>query len=388
MKKNNKIIILMMSLILLLSSLNTVSFASSDSIKIVYFGVDACISCVKAEKHIESLMSKLKSKDINIELVTYNIINKDDEELLVRYNNYFDIKDDKYKLIPAVFLGEVALIGDEDIVSNLEDTIMLYHYNPSDYVDVDASNTSKSNKLSLTTMGIVLAGLMDGINPCSIAMMLFFISFLFMSKEDLSKKKVLFLGFSFALGTFIAYFGIGIGLFRFIYRFSNMQAIMKMVYLLLFIMGVYLACINTLDYINIKKGKDEKIRNQLNKNTKKKIHNIIKKFNSNNKVLYATAFTTALVISFLEFFCTGQVYLPVITYMIKNSQELNYVMFLILYNIAFISPLLLITILICLGKEVIDVSTILVTKLHLVKLVGAIFFSIVAIYSLLQVFLM
>lgn len=383
MKKQRFLVLLILFVLIFIT--NTFVFAKNTTIKVCYFGTKACISCLKTEKQVQKIIEKIEAENsaVKIDFIYYDTIDNDNEELLIKYNNCFGIEKDKFKLIPAIFVGDKYLIGEKDIEDGLEKILTDYTSNIFKYKDVDVSN-SCPNIIKLTTTGIILAGLLDGINPCSIAMMLFFISFIVMNKDDLNKNKILWLGLSFSLGTFIAYLGIGIGLFNFIYAFSNVKLMMIMFYILLAIMGLYLAYINLLDYKNIKAGKEENIKNQLNRKTKKKIHNIIKKQN-NKKMIYLTAFITAFIISFLEFFCTGQVYLPVITYMINNSNNINYILLLVLYNIAFITPLLLITLLIHFGKEVIDISTVLVSKLHLIKLVGAIFFIFVTIYSVIQV---
>lgn len=385
MNKAKKILALTLIFVIGLSS--TVFASNNKSIKVNYFGTDACLSCAKTEREMKSLIDELRERGVFIELIMYDTLDDEDEELFLKYNNHFNVVEGKYKVVPAVFIGDSYLIGDKDIKDGLEDEIMHFYENMDKYKEIDIEGSSADSMVNLTTLGIFVAGLLDGINPCSIAMMLFFISFLFMTKDNTSKSKILILGFFFALGTFIAYLGIGIGLFKFIYFFSNMQIIMKGFYLLLFLMAIYLAYINILDYINIKKGKEEEIKNQLSRNMKRRIHSVIKKYNSNSKLIYLTAFVTAFVISFLEFFCTGQIYLPVITYMIKTSEGLSYIPLLILYNLAFILPLLTITVLLHLGREVIDISTVLVTKLHSIKIIGAIFFICVAIYSMYQVVL-
>lgn len=54
------------------------------------------------------------------------------------------------------------------------------------------------------------------------------------------------------------------------------------------------------------------------------------------------SFVAGLLISFLEFGCTGQIYLPTITFMIsKAGWQLKPVLSLVLYNIMFIVPLIL-----------------------------------------------
>lgn len=56
------------------------------------------------------------------------------------------------------------------------------------------------------------------------------------------------------------------------------------------------------------------------------------------------AFVTGVVISFLELACTGQVYLPTIAYMMEQGR-LSAVGWLLIYNPAFVLPLVIIFIL-------------------------------------------
>lgn len=356
--------------------------SAKETLEIKYFTTKFCTSCIKTHKYIEGLIEEFEAENIQVNFTMYEIMDEENEKLLVQYNNYFDIKEDKYKLIPALFFSDVAIVGSEDIEAFAKDAILSVYNNPNGCIEIDIGESSSEVAVPLSVFGIFMAGLIDGINPCSIAMLLFFVSLIFATRG--TSVKILFLGISFALGTFVAYLGIGVGLFNFLNFFKGIDVIMRGFYALLFVMGVYLALLNLSDYLNLKNGKEENIKNQLSKNQKKRIHSIIKDA-KNSKVIYLTAFATAFVISFLEFFCTGQIYLPVITYMIKLTDSLNYVFLLILYNIGFVIPIIAITVALHLGEEVIDISTILVSKLPFIKLMGVVFFGVVAAYSAHQI---
>lgn len=378
MKKKALLILVILSL--LIPSISS----ASRPLDIHYFGIDACISCAKAVRYLEDVVSGNSTWN----LIKHDTMIKEDEELLVKYNNHYGVTGDKYKIIPAVFVGDRAFIEDE-----IEDELLDYldEYSGENTIDLRDSGSSSDIGIALdmSLIGIFLAGLLDGINPCSIAMMLFFISFVFSIKGRDTKKDILTVSLGFVIGTFLAYLGIGIGLFRFMYSFKGIYAAMRLMYILLGGMGAYLCYINLMDYINIKRGREEKIKNQLNKKTKKLIHKTIKRMNASTNTMFITSFITAFLISFMEFFCTGQIYVPVITYLISNEGlSAGYIGLLIVYNIAFVIPLSLIAGFIYMGKSVIDVSSILVNRLHIIKLAGAVFFAFVVIYSLTQVVLM
>jgi cytochrome c biogenesis protein CcdA len=104
----------------------------------------------------------------------------------------------------------------------------------------------------------------------------------------------------------------------------------------------------------------------------------------NNKLLIPLCFALGVFISVGEFLCTGQIYLATIIFVFKNSEAFNLeaVSYFLIYGIAFVIPLIAITLLIHRGKEVFDVSEIVRDKLHIIKLVNALIFLIFAIIVL------
>ena len=86
-----------------------------------------------------------------------------------------------------------------------------------------------------------------------------------------------------------------------------------------------------------------------------------------------------MVVSVLEFACTGQVYLPTIMYILSSgSSFVTAFGYLFAYNIAFIIPLTAICLIVYSGKEAMDVSQKFVSKIHYVKLATSIFFFAIA----------
>ena len=79
-----------------------------------------------------------------------------------------------------------------------------------------------------------------------------------------------------------------------------------------------------------------KIKNKLTEKTRFKAVYLIQKA-INNKFLVFISFVLGFVIAFIEFSCTGQVYLPTLLIMKDSKSILN----LILYNFMFIVPLLI-----------------------------------------------
>jgi cytochrome c biogenesis protein CcdA len=66
---------------------------------------------------------------------------------------------------------------------------------------------------------------------------------------------------------------------------------------------------------------------------------VIRRLRASRFLLPAT-FLTGVVVSGLEFVCTGQVYIPTILYMMSQAEgRRGAITLLVLYNLAFISPM-------------------------------------------------
>jgi len=195
--------------------------------------------------------------------------------------------------------------------------------------------TSRRNFFMI--LPIIAGGVIDGINPCAFAVLVFFLSYLSL----LSKKRidVLLSGIGFLVGTYIVYLLIGLGILTGIHlifasHFSNLfHYLIVTIALILGILSLY-------DFVLIKQGKGKKILLQLPETVKKKIHTSIRD-RVKTHALYVAGFVVAIPICLSEFVCTGQVYIPLTTYISRISYtNIQMVGYLALYNLMFITPLL------------------------------------------------
>ena len=203
---------------------------------------------------------------------------------------------------------------------------------------------------------IIVAGLVDGINPCAFAVIVFFISFLSVYKYD--KKEIILVGSAYCGAVFIAYILIGLGLFNFLYKMSSFYYVMwgfKWLTILLCALFLVLSLYDFLVYQITKKS--EKVILQLGKNNKERVHKIIRYFlrdkNKSAIRLFCAAVVVGFLVSLIEAVCTGQVYLPTIAVILKEANQdfLRAMIYLLTYNLMFIVPLVIIFALSVLGYE-------------------------------------
>jgi cytochrome c biogenesis protein CcdA len=112
---------------------------------------------------------------------------------------------------------------------------------------------------------------------------------------------------------------------------------------------------------------------QLPLGIKQRIHTNIKE-KTGSAGLIAGSIAAGFAISFLEFGCTGQVYLPTITFIIsQQGPALKPIASLVLYNLAFILPLIVIAAL-AVGFSAKNIGGFLEKRIPAVKIVTAVLF--------------
>jgi cytochrome c biogenesis protein CcdA len=247
---------------------------------------------------------------------------------------------------------------------------------------------------SFVPAAVIVAGLSDGINPCAFTVIVFFISFL--ALQGYRKIELILIGLAFVLAVFLTYLGLGLGIFNFLYHFAGFWVVTHLLNIIIGIFSILLGIFAIYDFIEFKKtGSTEGLLLQLPKPIKERIHKVVgffyrkslaekqEKSNPSLSRLLLSALITGFLVSLLEAVCTGQVYLPTITFVLKSTtlkfQAFGY---LLLYNIMFIAPLIVIFVLALLGTTSQQFSGFLKKHLRLIKILMAILFFGLGIYLL------
>jgi cytochrome c biogenesis protein CcdA len=231
----------------------------------------------------------------------------------------------------------------------------------------------------MTIPGILLAGLLDGINPCAISILMVFYSFLMITEN---KRKIVLMSSMFISGIFLANFTFGLGFKAFYNVLAGNYIVMYLLYGMAILMCITAIVLNTIDIINHKK---EIVKNQLPDTIKYKMVNLLRR-NVFSKFAVVTSIVVGFVIGAVELACTGQIYFPTLTYMIQST---NYgpksILLLVLYNIMFVLPLIIITVIAGCIKQPEQIKGAIMKKNWIIKLVANIFFVIMSIILLKQI---
>ena len=360
---------------------------------IIYFYVSPCSSCDAVSKYLDTLDNQytlsLEGREISSELsiVKINYSDHDNFTLSAKYFLAYRVPPNA-QAAPIILIGESYLQGEEDIQNQLEGMITagygLSTKMPEEILQQQGKPVPTQDYLSgYKAPGVFLTGLINGFNPCSLAILLFFLSMLVARKESILK-----LGFSFIAGKFITYIALGTLLYGLFSKvggqwYDNASLVIKII---LLAVALFLVIMFVRDFFAAKNEAYDKVKMQLPTGFRRFNHGMIKRMSKikNNKLLIPLCFGLGVFISIGEFLCTGQMYLATIIFVFKNSEAFNIeaITYFLIYGVAFIIPLVIITLVIHRGKEVFDISEIVRGKLHIIKLVNAFIFLVFALIVL------
>jgi len=138
-------------------------------------------------------------------------------------------------------------------------------------------------------------------------------------------------------------------------------------------------CVLTIwDLWLLSRGKPSDMKLQLPLSVKRRMHSSIRG-GIRSAVLPMGAFISGMVVAVLELACTGQVYFPAISYMAVTDRSWLGIKSLLLYNVAFVTPLLIILFLILFGVSQESVRSFFERHLFFTKAALAVVFAALAI---------
>ncbi|MCU0650802.1 MAG: hypothetical protein MUC52_01015, partial [Candidatus Omnitrophica bacterium] len=246
--------------------------------------------------------------------------------------------------------------------------------------------------LSFTPGIIVSAGLVDGINPCAFTVIIFFISFL--ALQGYSRRDTALIGASFILAVFLTYLLLGLGLFGFFYSIKGVMLVRKAFNWIIAAFTLILGILAVRDIMQFRKTRStDNMILALPASVKNQIHKVIglgyrrRQTEGNDAAgrpvtaILLTAFVTGFLVSLLEAVCTGQLYLPTISYVLKSSgMKLQAAWYLVLYNLMFVTPLIVIFLCALAGVNSGEFSKFFHRHFVLTKSLLAIMFFVLAVF--------
>lgn len=313
-----------------------------ESLKLVYFFKPGCAECEETSRLLDAIkidFPLLETERHNINETNSTLFN---QALCARFN----VPSADHQIAPALFTQADYLIRDDispqALGKMLSSTMQLTQddsWSQLDAPELAAAKEQVERRYeSLTLPVVLLAGLIDGVNPCAFATIIFFLSYLQIARR--TPREMLAVGIAFITAVFLAYFAAGLVLHSVLEQMTDRIAGIKP-YLDWGFAGLAIiaAIISFRDAAKARSGKLDEMSLTLPTFLKDRIRGVIRKGARARRFVIA-AFIAGILISFLELACTGQVYAPII-YSIQQGRA-DAVAWLFAYNLAFILPLIVI----------------------------------------------
>jgi len=319
----------------------TANEAFVDSIYLALVTDLRCQKCGRAEYMIRAL----QDEHPRLAVRKFDLQTREGKLMAEALGLLYGLPGDSRLKAPAAYLGEDYLLEAQMDDQALSSLIAKYQAGtlriPWEEAQVLADRAGQSifqRFKSFGLLGVMGAGLLDGINPCSLAVLVFFISYLaFVGRK---RWEILAVGISYTLADFLVYFLIGIGSLSFLMTLKSLPLLSKILYWLAVVAGFILAFYNFRDYLKARRGDLSGMDLQLSSKTKQRIHKVIRD-RMGAGGLIGGAFVAGLITSVLEFACTGQVYLPTIAFVSQiSSARYQAYGYLLLYNLMFEVPMI------------------------------------------------
>ncbi|MFB0538152.1 MAG: cytochrome c biogenesis CcdA family protein [Anaerolineae bacterium] len=353
--------------------------AENRPIHIAYFYEIGCQECDRVTYDLNYLQSKYP----NLVVETFDVQN--DAALSEWLGEQYGVPEEERLTTPSVFVGRDYLLTSEISVKSLEALVKKYSQTGAEAIwedfgeeEASGARTSLIERLGSPALLTVLGtGLANGLNPCALATIVFFISYLAFSGRK--GREILFVGAAFTLGVFLTYLLAGFGLLRLLEPLDAVRSDLRN-----WISGIggllclVLAFISFRDYFTARQGRPEDVSLRLPRPLQRQVHRIIRE-SSNVRAFVLVAFAIGFVISVILLTCTSPLYVGVM-FLIQDVPELraSAYLYILLYNLAFITPLVVIFLLAYFGTTSEQLARVIGRQTGTIKLLTASLFFVLA----------
>lgn len=312
-------------------------FAGSADNKFYFFYSKSCPHCHEAKPFIEELKNKYPQIQFEmLEITDY----PDNRQLFQKKCEELNITS---RGVPTFILGSKSTVGykagvHDKLIINMLDSFT------ADGGDKQCSDQEKSIEIpligkidphlvNLPTFTLII-GLLDGINPCAMWVLMFLLTLLVSAKD---RKKLIMVGTVFVASSGVVYFlfmTAWLNIFLFI-------GIKEYVTIALGVLAVVMGAINVKEFFWFKKG----VSLMIPEGAKPKLFQKMRKIINNTSVFWSFigTVTLAFFVNLIELGCTigfPAIYTRVIS--IQNIGTLPKYLYMALYNVYYIVPLAII----------------------------------------------
>lgn len=308
-------------------------YSVSAQVQVDYFYGIGCPHCaIVADSGVVERLSELPNVSVTKHEVYYDVKGQEKlKEMQILLNVKASEKGVPFMVIN--YSGKLTyLVGDKPIIANSESYAKTGNFGSV----AQTNNTAVPISEERITLGsIVAAAIIDSVNPCAFGVLIFLLISLL---KVGSSKRALRYGLIYSFVVFLVYFMAGFGIFKAIQSVSYLGNIVYIV------AGCLVLIFGILEFVDFFRARqDKKAILKIPTSAKPLLERM------SNKGTLAAIIGLGVLVSLFELPCTGGIYLAILSLMAKHGTFAWGYLFL--YNLIFVLPLVVITLIIYKGTS-------------------------------------
>ena len=339
----------------------------------MFYG-QGCLHCGSLKLFLNDIKNKYPALIIHEHEVYQN---QQERELFEQMSENFNVP---IEGVPTVFIDDRVIVGFSNAIGvSIENQIkrcLEINCNNPEFKQATPETTQLIGESSpsfdpgkkevmqkLTIPVVIFAATVDAINPCAFAVLIILMA---AALSIANKKRALKFGLAFTASIYISYFLMGLGLF------SVLQAsgLSHTFYIIVTVLAVIVGLLNIKDYFWYRKGLLMEIPLSWRPAMKKII---------NSATSPLGAFLVGFIVSLFELPCTGGPYIVILGLLAKEVTRATGIIYLLLYNLVFVMPLIMLSIIIYKGISTSEkLEKIRQDKIKILHLIAGILMLVIA----------
>lgn len=309
-------------------ALTTPLGAQPTTIEVDYFGLPSCHDCREfLDTTWEQLRVQAAAQGIELVLREHDIL---DPRAFAQMKQMLEARDTPFTGVPVLVADRVVLMGDD-----LSGPRLAARWSLGGTPEAAPAPSAPTPAPAPVTWAVVgVAGLVDGVNPCVITLLVFLLSVARVG------RRALWWGLAYAAGVFTAYTAVGLGLLQAASLTRAAPWASGAVEGIAVVSLVAFAVLSLWDARMAALGRSRSVVLRLPTGLDRVVRRLART-QRHGTLGVATAFVLGALISLLEFVCTGQVYLPTLVYLNQSGSD-GALGLLLWYNLAFVVPLVVV----------------------------------------------
>ncbi len=304
---------------------------SNRSVSAVFFYSDSCSHCEKVKPLIANISARYPSLNLSSLEVNHNADNRQLFNELCSENGISNPG------VPCIFIGRSILIGEGEITNRFEGEILAEQQRIATGIPLNQTPAASGIQIPpatpvLSPLMVIVAALVDSMNPCGLSVLVFLLISMAAAVE---RKRILLVGGVYIAAMFLFHLFVGIGLFS-AFAISGLAKPFSIVG------GLVALLLGIVTLVDVLRNRESYLLS-IPESGKGMLGTYIR------KATLPAAFILGILAGILGFSCTGGIYISILGLMGRDMTVMAGLPWLILYNIIFVLPLVLITLLVAFG---------------------------------------